>query len=134
MTEENITANIKEELEAAEKTFLESELLFKNGFFKGAVSRLYYPLLYYIRALLLTNGLEPKSHEGALRLFSLHFVKEEIFPTKAAHLFSKLMKYREEADYNPIYTFSREDLIGLRTEADELSGQIRTHLKARGYL
>jgi uncharacterized protein (UPF0332 family) len=134
MTEENITANIKEELVAAEKTFLESELLFKNGFFKGAVSRLYYSLLYQIRALLLTKGLEPKSHEGALRLFGLHFVKEDIFPTKAAHLFSKLMKYREEADYNPIYTFSREDLIGLRTEADELSGQIRTHLKARGYL
>jgi hypothetical protein len=133
MTEENISANIKEELEAAGKILLESELLFKNGFFKGAVSRLYYSLLYYIRALLLTKGLEPKSHEGALRLFSLHFVKEEIFPTKAAHLFSKLMKYREEADYNPAYTFSKEDFIGLRTEADELSGQIRTHLKARGY-
>ena len=58
MTEENIRVNIKEELEAAGKIFLESELLFKNGFFKGAVSRLYYSLLYYIRALLLTKGLE----------------------------------------------------------------------------
>ncbi len=134
MTEENISANIKEELEAAGKIFLESELLFKNGFLKGAVSRLYYSPLYCIRALLLTKGLEPKSHEGALRLFSLHFVKEEIFPPKAAHLFSKLMKYREEADYNPVYTFSKEDFIGLRTEAGELSGQIRTHLKVRGYL
>jgi uncharacterized protein (UPF0332 family) len=121
MTEENIRANIKEELEAAEKTFLESELLFKNGFFNGAVSRLYYSLLYRIRALLLSKGLEPKSHEGALRLFSLYFVKEEIFRPNASHLFSKLMKYREEADYNPAYLFTREDFIGLRKEVDELS-------------
>jgi uncharacterized protein (UPF0332 family) len=134
MTEENIRANINEELEAAGKTLLESKLLFENGFFKGAVSRLYYSLLYYIRALLLTKGLEPKSHEGALRLFSLHFVKEEIFPTKASHLFSKLMKYREEADYNPTYPFSREDFIGLRAEVDELSGQIGYYLKSKGYL
>lgn len=133
MKEENKNENIREELDAAEKTFLEAELLYKNGFFKGAVSRLYYSLLYRIRALLLTKGLEPKSHEGALRLFSLHFVKEGIFGTKASHLFSKLMKYREEADYNPAYVFTLEDFIELRGEADELSGQIRTYLKEKGY-
>ena len=134
MMEENKKENIKEELDAAEKTFLEAELLFKNDFLKGAVSRLYYSLLYRIRALLLTKGLEPKSHEGALRLFSLHFVKGGIFGTKASHLFSKLMKYREEADYNPAYVFTLEDFTALRAEADELSGQIRSYLKERGYL
>ena len=134
MMEENKKENIKEELDAAEKTFLEAELLFKNDFLKGAVSRLYYSLLYRIRALLLTKGLEPKSHEGALRLFSLHFVKGGIFETKASHLFSKLMKYREEADYNPAYVFTLEDFTALRAEADELSGQIRSYLKERGYL
>jgi uncharacterized protein (UPF0332 family) len=54
--------------------------------------------------VLLTEGLEPKSHEGALRLFGLHFVKPGAFEAKDSHIFSKLMKLREEADYNPSYT------------------------------
>jgi len=134
MMEENKRENIQAELDGAEKTLLEADLLFKNGFFKGAVSRLYYSLLYSMRALLLTKGLEPKSHEGALRLFGLHFVKEGIFETKASHIFSKMMKYREEADYNPAYIFTREDFIGLRKEAVELSDKIKAYLKAKNYL
>ncbi len=98
-------------MEGAAKAIAEADLLFANGFFKGAVSRLYYSLLYTIRALLLTRGLEPKSHEGALRLFSLHFVKEGPFEAKASHTFSKMMKYREEADYNP----GKKGDVGVKT-------------------
>jgi uncharacterized protein (UPF0332 family) len=134
MTEENKKENIKAELEGAAKTILEADLLFKNSFFKGAVSRLYYSLLYSIRALLLIKGLEPKSHEGALRLFSLHFVKEGRFEAKASHVFSKMMKYREEADYNPAYIFSKEDFVELRKEVGELSDEIMAYLKEKGYL
>ena len=134
MMEENKRENIQAELDGAEKTLLEAELLFKNGFFKGAVSRLYYSLLYSIRALLLTKGLEPKSHEGALRLFGLHFVKEGVLETKASHIFSKLMKYREEADYNPAYIFTREDFVELQKEAGELSDKIKRYLKEKNYL
>ena len=134
MTEENKKENIKAELEGAAKTLLEADLLFKNSFFKGAVSRLYYSLLYSIRALLLIKGLEPKSHEGALRLFSLHFVKEGRFEAKTSHVFSKMMKYREEADYNPAYIFSEEDFVELRKEVGELSDEIMAYLKEKGYL
>ena len=134
MTEENKKENIKAELEGAAKTLLEADLLFKNSFFKGAVSRLYYSLLYSIRALLLIKGLEPKSHEGALRLFSVHFVKEGRFEAKTSHVFSKMMKYREEADYNPAYIFSKEDFVELRKEVGELSDEIMAYLKEKGYL
>jgi len=70
-------------------------------------SRLYYYIFYHVRALLLSKGLEPKTHEGSLRLLSLHFVKEGILSNKMSHIFSKLMKFREEADYNPSYVFTK---------------------------
>ncbi len=101
LKEENKRKNIREEMEKAGETISAATLLFDNGFFNDAISRLYYHVLHNVRALLLTEGLEPKSHEGALRLLSLHFVKEGIFEAQVAHTFSKLMKYREEADYNP---------------------------------
>jgi len=134
MIEENKKENIGEEIKRAEEAMGASNLLFDNGFFNDAVSKLYYFLLYNIRALLLTKGLEPKSHEGALRLFGLHFVKKGIFKPRDSHIFSKLMKYREEADYNPSYSFTKEDFIELRREAEELAETIKNYLNKKGYL
>jgi uncharacterized protein (UPF0332 family) len=134
MTEENKKENIKVELDRASKTLLEADLLFNNGFITGAVSRLYYFLLHTTKALLLTQGFEPKSHEGVLRLFSLHFVKTGIFEPKTSHIFAKLMKYREEADYNPSYVFTEEDFMEFRKEAEGMADKIKGYLTEKGYL
>ena len=134
MKEENKKENIAEEIDRAREAMKAAKLLFDNGFLKDAVSRLYYSLLYGIRSLLLTRGLEAKSHEGALRLFGLHFIKQGLFETKDSHIFSKLMKYREEAEYNPSYTFTREDFIEFKKEAEKVIDKIMIYLKEKGYL
>jgi uncharacterized protein (UPF0332 family) len=134
MIEENKRDNIREEMERALKAMGAASILFDNGFLNDAISRLYYSLLHYIRALLLTKGLEPKSHEGALRLFSLHFVKEGVFEPADSHIFSRLMKYREEADYNPSYMFTKEDFVEFKNDAEQLSNKIADYLKEMGYL
>jgi uncharacterized protein (UPF0332 family) len=131
MIEENKRENIREEIERATEARRAAELLFSNDFIKDAVSKLYYVLLNSIRALLLTKGLEPKSHEGALRLFGLHFVKEGLFMSQDSHVFSKLMKFREEADYNPISMFTKEDFIVFKGEAEILAAMIKSYLKRR---
>lgn len=134
MNEENKKVNIQEEVDRAKDAIRAADLLFVNGFVRDSVSKLYYALLYNIRALLLTKGLEPKSHEGALRLFGLHFVKPGVFEAKDSHLLSKMMKFREEADYNPSYNFSPEDFTEFKNEADRLIQKIITYLKNKGYL
>jgi hypothetical protein len=134
MTAENKGLNVKEEIDRAESALASSDLLSGHGHVNDAISRLYYCLLYHIRAILLTKGLEPKSHEGALRLFSLHFVKTGAFEPAAAHLFSRLMKYREEADCNPSYLFTAEDYRPIRAEVEAFMGRIRARLKELGYL
>jgi uncharacterized protein (UPF0332 family) len=132
--EENKRENIREEIVRATEARRAAELLFNNDFIKDAVSKLYYFLLYSIRALLFSKGLEPKSHEGALRLLGLHFVKEGLFISQDSHVFSKLMKFREEADYNPSYVFTKEDFNDLAKEADDLFLKIKAYLKEREYL
>lgn len=134
MIEKNKKSNLKEEISRAEETMKAPDLLFENGFVKDAISKLYYVLLYYIRGLLLTKGLEPRSHEGALRLFSLHFVKTGDFDPKDSHIFSKMMKYREEADYNPSYIFTAEDFNTFKNDAEALARKITTYLIKKGYL
>ena len=134
MNEENKKANIREEIDRANEAIRAAHLLFENGFVKDAVSKIYYSLLYRIRALLLTEGLEPKSHEGALRLFGLQFVKPGAFEAKDSHIFSKLMKFREEADYNPSYTFAPEDFTEFKSEAEGVIQKITHFLRNKGYL
>lgn len=134
MNEGNKRENIREEIERSVEAMRAAQLLYENGLLRDAVSKLYYSLLYRVRALLLTEGLEPRSHEGALRLFGLHFVKAGIFEPKDSHLFSKLMKYREEADYNPSYRFTKEDYLEFRGEAEGLAQKINAYLKERNYL
>ncbi len=134
MTEDNKKQNISEELARAKESLKAADLLFESGLINDAVSRLYYFVLYHIRAVLLSKGLEPKSHEGALRLFGLHFVKKGRFETKASHVFSKLMKYREEADYNPSYIFTKEDYTELRQEAESLTARTEAFLREKRYL
>ncbi len=134
MNEQNKKKNISEELQRANEVIKAASILYKEGLLNDAVSRLYYFVLYNIRALLLTKGLQAKSHEGALRLFGLHFVKERIFSTKSSHIFSKLMKYREEADYNPSYMFTAEDFSEFNKEALDLAENIHAYLKETNYL
>jgi uncharacterized protein (UPF0332 family) len=134
VNEENKKAKIREEMDRADEATRATGLLFQNGFVRDAISKLYYSLLYSIRALLLTKGLEPKSHEGALRLFGLEFVKPAIFEAKDSHIFSKLMKYREEADYNPSYVFDKEDFTEFKSEAEKVIQKVCTYLKGKGYL
>ncbi len=134
MNEGNRKANIREEIGRASEAIRAAGLLFENGFLRDAVSRIYYPLLYSIRAVLLTEGLEPKSHEGALRLSGIHFVKPGFFEAKDSHIFSKLMKFREEADYNPSCTFTPEDFTEFKGEVDGLIQKITGYLKSKGYL
>jgi uncharacterized protein (UPF0332 family) len=129
MTADNQRDNIRAELERATEALAASTLLYENGYISDAISRLYYFVLYHVRALLLSKGLEPRSHDGALRLLGMHFVREGLIDKRAAQVFSKLMKFREEADYNPISMFTKEDFVEFKGEAEIFAALIKSRLK-----
>lgn len=124
MTEQNRRHAIEQELRRARDALAASQL------YADAVSRLSYYILGHVRALLLTDDLEPRSHEAALRLFSLHFIKPGIIEREMAYVFSRMMKYREEADYNAAYSFSGEEFADLRRDGTKLAAACSA--RARG--
>jgi hypothetical protein len=133
VTDRDRPAAIREELARADTALAAADHLARGGFSADAVSRLYYSLLFRVRALLLTKDLEPRSHEGALRLLSLHFVKSGRLDREAAHLFSRLMKYREEADYTASIEYTAEDVAGFRAEVEIVSARITDLIRVAGY-
>jgi len=132
VNQKNRERNIADEMARAERAFQALEVLIDHGFVNDAVAKLYYAFLYLVRALLLTQGLEVRSHEGALRMLGQYFVKDGPLDRSATQLFAKLMKYREEADYNPTFDFAAEDLPALRREVEEVAARIRALVAGEG--
>jgi uncharacterized protein (UPF0332 family) len=134
MTGENIRENISEEIIRAANLLAAADLLAENGFINDAVSRLYYYLFYYVRAFLLTESLQPKTHEGTLRLLGMHFVKKGVINHNISLVYSKLMKYRQDADYNPAFFFAESDFKEFREDVVRAASDIQDYLKRRGYI
>jgi len=67
-------------------------------------------------------------------MFSLYFVKDGPFTTREAHIFSRLMKYRLEADYSASYSFTAEDYGEFREDAQRLQETILSHLRENNWI
>ena len=55
----------------------EAELLFDNGYYNGAVSKLYYAAFYAASSLMLKYQLKASTHSGIKTMFGLHFVSKK---------------------------------------------------------
>ena len=60
------------------------------------------------RALLLSKGLDPKSHRGVIQLLGLHFVVKGAPAEEDAALLAHLETYRELSDYTSAADFSEQ--------------------------
>ncbi|MEW6417201.1 MAG: HEPN domain-containing protein [Nitrospirota bacterium] len=100
----------------------------RESVWRKAVANIYYVFLNLIRATLAEKGIYPKTHEGAERMFALHFVKGEVFPKKIATYFSNLMSRRAEADYKFFIEFSKEDVQGYLVWLEEALPYFRSSI------
>lgn len=120
---------IQLEIEAGNESLDAVKALMEKGLYRSAISRTYYGLFHYIRALLYTQGLEPKSHEGLEHLFGLHFVKAGRVDSGSAKLLARLQKYREQSDYGLVTVFTKEDVEQELSEVERFVQSIQGYLK-----
>jgi len=128
MSEERIQ-KIQLEIEAGNESLDAVKTLMEKGLYRSAISRTYYGLFHYIRALLYTQGLEPKSHEGLEHLFGLHFVKAGRVDSGSAKLLARLQKYREQSDYGLVTVFTKGDVEQELSEVERFVQSIQGYLK-----
>ena len=82
-----------------------------------AVNRCYYACYYAVSALLAHIKVYPKSHSGLQQMFSLHFVKSNIFSNADSEFYQKLMDMRQDADYEDFVDYDEADVITLTQPA-----------------
>ncbi|MBI4374314.1 MAG: HEPN domain-containing protein [Deltaproteobacteria bacterium] len=131
MTGANKKLNIDEEVSVGERAYREALALLEKEFHEGATSRLYYAAFHLAHAVLLSEGLQPKSHKGALFLFKKHFVETGHFEPRYSQIIARAEKYREEADYRHDMSFSKELVEQTRTEVKEFMEKCLSFLKSQ---
>ncbi len=99
MTGDNRRKNIAVETKRGDESLESARILLAAKMNADAVSRAYYAAFHYARALLLTVGQEPETHGGVHRLLHRELVRDGILDPDVAHLFSRLQKFRLDADY-----------------------------------
>jgi len=115
VNESNRADNAAREAALGDDALRAAEALVGLGLNNDAVSRAYYAAFHYARALLLLEGLEPKSHRGVFSLLERHFEATGRLSREALSRFARLQTFRGLADYD-----SRDRLSGERA-AEELS-------------
>jgi uncharacterized protein (UPF0332 family) len=105
------------ELKRGDESLRSAEVLNNEGLCLDAMSRCYYALLHYARAMLLIRNIIPKSHHGVFLMFSQQFVKTNEVAQEYGKMLARQQKLREEADYATDSSFSQEDVTAALEDA-----------------
>jgi uncharacterized protein (UPF0332 family) len=100
LNDSNRKENAAREAALGDDALRAAEALLGLELVNDAVSRAYYAAFHYARALLLLEGLEPKSHRGVFALLERHFETTGRLPREALSRFARLQTFRGLADYD----------------------------------
>jgi uncharacterized protein (UPF0332 family) len=102
-----------------------ARLLFEQGFYEEAISVAYYATLWAARALLLTEGAEPRTHEGVRTMLGLYFIRTGKLPNEVGRLFTRRLDDRMSADYSADAFLTSEDAEDALHQAESFIKAVR---------
>lgn len=130
MTKDNQKKNVAAEVARGEESRRAASVLLAAGLAADAVSRAYYAAFHYARAVLLSASEEPRTHGGVDRLLQRDFVRTGLFEADVAKLFTRLQRYRQDADYTAEYVFTAASAAEEIAAAETFIGEARRFLIA----
>ncbi len=81
----------------------------REGRHKTAINRSYYAALSAVRSILILEGANPETHEGAVTMLSLRLVRPGLLPIEVVKNFKLLLSRRTDADYGDFDTLDKAD-------------------------
>ena len=111
LKEEERQILVSMEIEKAEQTFAESEVLKNAGLWSNLANRLYYALFHAVSAMLIHDHHEVGTHKGAVLRFQQYYVKTGVFTIEEGAFYSQMQSLREKADYNCYFNVVEADIL-----------------------
>ena len=100
VTEEQRRDIVRYRMENARKMLEEVKSHRSNGFYNTAVNRMYYACYYAATAMLISMGIEVKSHDGVRLNLGRHIVLEGRLSPELGRFYSRLFSKRSTGDYD----------------------------------
>lgn len=104
---------------------------YNEGRYKTSVNRSYYAALNAVRSILILEGVNPETHEGAITMLSLRFIKPALLPVDVVKKFKILLSRRTDVDYGDFETISdaeAEDSLRIAQEMIETIDKLRMEM------
>ena len=134
MTRDNARVHIAAEVVLGDQALRAAHELLRLGLLHDAVSRAYYAALHFAQALLLTEGVEPKTHHGVSAMLGLHFVMPGKLTAERSKELARLEQFRGEADYNRFFVLPPEGAAEEVVVADRFVEALRSVLEHGGWI
>jgi len=116
-------------LEKAADAIENAEYNLKGGFFSVTANRTYYACYYCMIALLYTQDVYAKTHQGARAKFLELFIKTSIFSIEISDSIAMLFEYRQEADYDLDENITEAEAANLIRKADDFYQLVKEYFK-----
>lgn len=116
-------------IKRAEETLSEADLLAKNGFYSGAINRLYYACYYTVTALLIANDMNASTHNGVRAMFALKYIKSGKMDMSHGKFFNEIFEKRHSNDYDDFAFCDKETFEYFRPKSEELIKAIKCELE-----
>lgn len=110
LTDEERKAIVSYRLEKADEALIEAKDCATMDHWTLAANRLYYAAHYASSALLVSAGLQAKTHEGTIGLIGQHYVRTGILTTEDGTLLARLQNMRHTGDYDDFLDWAQEDV------------------------
>ena len=110
MLDETLQASVNIRLEKARECLKDAERNLNDNAYAVAANRSYYCIYHAIRSVLITIGVEYKSHSGNISEFRRNFIKTGIFSVEFSDIIGSAFEVRNDSDYEDFYVISKEEV------------------------
>lgn len=131
MDKETYDALAKVRIERAKELLEEAKTLLEAGKYKSANNRAFYSIEKSMKALLASKEIDADSHNGCLRQFNVHFIKDGIggFGSGDYKRVADAQRIRNNSDYDDFYIADRQECANQVTTAEEFINKAEQFLK-----
>ena len=116
---------VKMQMEKSDRFISEAVSVARMGLWDLVANRLYYSVFHAVAGLFIHDGIEVRSHKGAVVMFGQKYVSTGAFDSKWGRFYAKLQDIREKCDYNLVYVSTEDEMAPLIEEAKELIAIIK---------
>ncbi len=130
MTTEPSQEYVKKQLQLTDEALSDAIYLLQDNRLKAAANRAYYAMFHVVLAALDTVGVRrPKTHRGAINLFSQHYVRTGKMDRAFAKDLQDAYDLRQQSDYEVFAVVGEEPVKEIIDRAGAFINQVRILLQ-----